>query len=352
MSQPRRRSPGLFWRMAVSYLAVSVVATLLTYFASRYEGPFGFLRDSAWVRFFSHIADNQTNSALLLVAVVSGIGVFTGAVISTNLRRRLKRMGDAAEAWSRGDFAASVHDGAGDELGQLARDLDHMAEQLQSLLESRQELAVVEERNRLARELHDSVKQQVFAGALLVRAARKQMQRDPDLAASHLAEAETLAERTQAALTELIRALRPASLADKGLVPVLCKHVDEWSRQSGIAAEVLAQGERTTPLEAEEALYRVAQEALANVAKHSGAQHAQVRLAWEHRAVRMTVYDDGAGFDAASLTEQGFGLRSMRERLTALDGTLTVESAPGTTTLTAWVPLPVRAPGVTEVAHA
>jgi two-component system, NarL family, sensor histidine kinase LiaS len=272
-------------------------------------------------------------------------------VISANLRERLKRIARAAEAWSHGDFSANVRDAASDELGQLARDLNHMAEQLQTLLESRQELAVVEERNRLARELHDSVKQQVFAGALLVHAARKQLASDPDRAATYLGEAKTLAERTQGALIELIRALRPASLADKGLVQVLGEHADAWSRQTGIAAEVLAQGERATPLDVEEALYRVAQEALANVARHSGARHARVRLAWEDSALRLAVHDDGAGFDPASVAGNGVGLSSMRERVEALAGTLALESAPGATTVTACVPLQAYSVSVAEVSH-
>jgi NarL family two-component system sensor histidine kinase LiaS len=351
MSRPRRRVGGLFWRMAASYLAVSVVVTLITYFAGRYEGPFGFLRDTVWVHFFNHYFSNQANSMLLLVTVVSGIGVCTGAVISANLRGRLGRIARAADAWSGGNFSVTVRDGAGDELGQLARDLNHMAEQIQTLLDSRQELAVVEERNRLARELHDSVKQQVFAGALLVRAARKLVDRDPEHAASYLAEAEELAERTQGALIELIRALRPASLADKGLVQVLREHASEWSRQTGIEAEVLAQGERATPLAVEEALYRVAQEALANVARHSGARHAEARLAWEDGALRLEVRDDGTGFDPEGTAGSGFGLGSMRERVEALAGTLTIASVPGATTVTARVPLPVYSASTAEVAH-
>src|SRR5260370_38333546 len=99
MPRVRWRFDGLFWRMAASYVAVSVVVTVITYFASRYEGPFTFLRDSEWVHFFNHLFDNQTNSPLLLLTVISGIGAFPGAVSPANPRGPLRRLPRAAEAW-------------------------------------------------------------------------------------------------------------------------------------------------------------------------------------------------------------------------------------------------------------
>jgi signal transduction histidine kinase len=344
VNEQRRRFGGLFWRMAASYLAVSVVVTIITYFAGRYEGPFSFLRDSEWVHFFNRFFDNQTNSVLLLVTVVSGIGVFTGAVISANLRGRLRRIARAADAWSNGDFTATARDGAGDELGQLARDLNRMAEQIQTLLATRQELAVVEERNRLARDLHDTVKQHVFANALLVRAARKQMERDPQAAAEHLVEAEELAGQTQQELIALIRALRPAAIADRGLVAVLREYVDDWSRRMGIAADVRVQGERATPLDIEDTLLRVAQEALANVARHSEAREAEVRLIWGEEQVCLTILDTGRGFELARADGRGLGLASMRERAEALGGTLAITSTASGTTVEARVPTVLSTP--------
>src|SRR5262249_41220198 len=153
--------------------------------------------------------------AFLLLATV--LGTLTGVLISRNLTRRLRHITQAADAWSRGELAVVVSDPERDEVGQLARDLNRMAAQIQALLVTRNELAVVEERNRLARELHDSVKQQVFAAALLMRAARTLVGRDPATAAQHLAEAEALAGQAQEELVALIRALRPAALADQGL---------------------------------------------------------------------------------------------------------------------------------------
>jgi NarL family two-component system sensor histidine kinase LiaS len=214
-----------------------------------------------------------------------------------------------------------------------------MAEQIQTLLASRQALAVVEERNRLARDLHDTVKQHVFANALLVRAARKQLDRDPDAARARLEEAEQLAEQTQQELINLIGALRPAALADKGLMGMLRAYVEEWSQRTGITVDLRAQGERLTPLDTEEAYYRVAQEALTNVARHSGASHVEIQLAWTEKTLEMIIRDDGQGFVVEESAGKGLGLASMRERVEALGGALTISSGASGTSLEARTPL-------------
>src|SRR5262249_9714563 len=152
----------------------------------------------------------------------------------------------AAEAWSHGEFAVEVHDPTHDEIGQLGQDLNGMASQLHTLLATREQLAAIEERNRLARDLHDSVKQNGFATALLVGAAPRHLPLDALPAQSSLAEAEALAEQTRQELTTLIRELRPASLDDKGLAVVLSDYAADWSRRMGITASMHVQGERIT----------------------------------------------------------------------------------------------------------
>jgi NarL family two-component system sensor histidine kinase LiaS len=103
----------------------------------------------------------------------------------------------------------------------------------------------------------------------------------------------------------------------------------------GIAVSMQAQGERVIALDIEEALFRVAQEALANVARHSGATHVTIRLAWDGAQVRLTVADDGAGFDVAHASGRGVGLASMRERVAAHNGSLQIASTAGATTVEA-----------------
>jgi signal transduction histidine kinase len=109
----------------------------------------------------------------------------------------------------------------------------------------------------------------------------------------------------------------------------LREYVADWARHSGINADISYQGERELPLVLEQALFRVAQEALANVARHSGATHADVRVVWSSEGVLLRVADDGNGFNPENQTRRGVGLKSMHERLDTLGGTLTVSSAPG-----------------------
>ena len=236
--------------------------------------------------------------------------------------------------------------------GLTARDLNRMARRVQTLLTTRQELAVLEERNRLARELHDTVKQHVFASALLVRAARKQVDRDPETAKRHLEEAEELAGEMQQELITLIRALRPAALSDQGLVSVVTEYAGEWTERTGIKVDLRVQGERTTSVEVEETLYRVVQEALANVARHSGSATAEIRLAWQENQVYLSVSDQGGGFDALSSgAGKGLGLVSMRERVEAIGGSMSIFSSPGDTRIEACVPLNPGEPSPTSAGY-
>ena len=273
----------------------------------------------------------------LLLAML--LGTVTGILISRNLVRRLNRIARAASAWSRGEFQVVVQDRSRDELGQLVSDLNSMAEQLKSLLSAHQALAVVEERNRLARELHDSVKQHMFTSALLVRAARKLFPRDPEGAQQHLIQAEQLAEQVQQELSAAIQALRPAVLEDLGLAMVLQDDAHNWSRHAGIAVDVRVHGVRTTPLQIEEALFRVSQQSLANVARHSRASEVKIQLTLNEEEVSLSICDNGQGFDAARTVGTGLGLTSMRERVEALHGQLSISSSEEGTTVEAHVPL-------------
>jgi signal transduction histidine kinase len=339
MNETRLRYGGLFLRLSASYFAITLATAIMVNYVARFSGPFGDFRDNPIVQWFDRVGSNEFNSSVLFVCLALVVGTLTGVVISFNLTRRLSRITRAAEAWSQGDFTAVARDSAGDELGQLARDLNWMAERLQTLLATQQELAVVEERNRLARELHDTVKQHVFASALLVRAARKQVDRDPETAKRHLEEAEELAGEMQQELITLIQALRPAAIEDRGLVTVVTEYAGEWTERTGIKVDLRIQGERATKVEVEETLYRVVQEALANVARHSGSTTAQIRLAWQENQVCLSVWDEGRGFDPLSGVGKGLGLVSMRERVEALGGSMSISSSPGGTRLEACVPI-------------
>jgi len=279
----------------------------------------------------------------LLVSVVpfsviaSVVGAVFGLLTARGLTRRLRRLTTAARAWSRGEFHVTARDPTGDELGALAGDLNSMAAQLQQLVATRQELAIVDERQRLARDLHDSVKQQLFVLTLLVTSARDTVGADSQ-AGPALAEASQIAGQMSQELTALIRALRPISLESKGLVAALRELAANWGRTTGIEAKVSVPDHLPTTAEVEVALFRVAQEAFANVGRHSGATTVSLVVLVEPETIRMQITDNGRGFDLARASGAGVGLNSMRERMAALGGALLTISSPSGTCIVATVP--------------
>jgi NarL family two-component system sensor histidine kinase LiaS len=268
--------------------------------------------------------------SLILFTLATGVvGTVFGYFTARGLTGRLRSVSRAASSWSQGDFSVFIQDRSGDEIGQLARQFNRMAEQLQNLLKTKQELATMEERNRLARDLHDSVKQQVFATVMQVGAARAMVNEDSQAVVEHLNEAEHLARQAQDELAIIIRELRPVSLQEKGLPQALKEHFDSWSRINEITAEIRSRGEYSPPLEIEQTLFRITQEALSNIAKHSEATHVEAQLVVEHDEISLEISDNGKGFDVSSAEGNGMGLRSMRERMEALGGSLRLESTFG-----------------------
>lgn len=263
----------------------------------------------------------------LLVTVLTGlIGTLFGYLIARSLTRRLKRLTAAADRWSRGDFSALAVDRSQDELGQMTQQFNRMAGQLQHLIETRQQLATLEERNRLARDLHDSIKQQVFAISMQLASTRILLTRDVAAAGERLQKTERLVQQAQQELTSLIRELRPAALEGKGLVTALRELLPQWAQQTEIVANLRVEGVQTLPQVVEETLFRVVQEALSNIARHSKAQLVQVTLSMSDETVELVIQDNGQGFDPAHPAHRGVGLHSMQERMKALGGDLELES--------------------------
>ena len=150
---------------------------------------------------------------VIIVTITAAIaGLVFGYLTARGITRRLQGLAVAADEWGRGNFSAHANDASEDELGQVARQLNRMAEQLQNLLSARQKLATLEERNRLARDLHDSVKQQIFAVSMQIGATKVLLKRDASAAEARLNETEKLVHQAQQELTSLIRELRPVAL--------------------------------------------------------------------------------------------------------------------------------------------
>jgi signal transduction histidine kinase len=200
------------------------------------------------------------------------------------------------------------------------------------LYQRAQEAAVLEERSRLARDLHDSISQQLFSMTLTAQAARVQLEKNPARTASQL---ERLQETAGAALAEmraLIYQLRPPGLSEQGLVAALQQHVAAVGRREGLTMSLEVSGEERHARGAEQQIYRIVQEALNNVAKHAGACRVTITLDLQPDQIALRVVDDGAGFDPGTLdplSGRHLGLTGMRERAAELGGHMELRSRPG-----------------------
>jgi signal transduction histidine kinase len=201
------------------------------------------------------------------------------------------------------------------------------------LYERSRELTLIGERARIAHELHDAVSQKLFSLRLTAQAASALISRDPGRARAELAEVSRLAAEAADELRSVVVELRPAALEEDGLVPTLASQAEVLDRAH--AAEVVFTADqriRPLPPSQEEALLRVAQEALHNALRHSGAARVDLELRGlrPHGAL-LRVTDDGAGFDPDAVRRAGrhLGLVSMRDRAAAIGGELRVQSGPG-----------------------
>ncbi|HYZ93262.1 MAG TPA: GAF domain-containing sensor histidine kinase [Actinomycetota bacterium] len=199
------------------------------------------------------------------------------------------------------------------------------------LHEQNRELSIVEERNRLARDLHDSVTQTLFSLSLTAEAAAELVDRDPDGAREQTRKVAELARDALGELRTLVFELRPAELEADGLVATLRKHVEVIRRASGLDVSLEVAGSDEIDSDVEREAYRIVQEALNNAVRHSGAQTVVVAIDAKPTSLRATITDDGKGFDPKALPVRAkhLGLTSMEERARKVGGAVRIDSEPG-----------------------
>jgi signal transduction histidine kinase len=197
------------------------------------------------------------------------------------------------------------------------------------LHERSRELSIVEERNRLARELHDAVTQKLFGVVLAAESGAALLERDIGEAGAQLALVRELAREAMEELRSVIVHLRPAALEAEGLAVALGKHVDVLRRAHRREIVLEVDGETLIPAAIEADVFRIAQEALHNALRHAQAARIAVRLRCDAGGLRLSVSDDGVGFDPAAVRARHLGLTTMAERARAAGGTLDIDSAPG-----------------------
>ncbi|GII03390.1 HAMP domain-containing sensor histidine kinase [Planobispora takensis] len=277
-------------------------------------------------------------AAVLVLGVP--VGLLFGLLGTRRLIGRMRRLAVVAGTVAGGDFRHRVPVTRRDEVGRLEESFNAMTGRLEEALAAQRAAAQGEarqaERARIARELHDSISQDLFSLSLLAAGMRR-------AAPEHLRREAEAMERTSArAMREmqaLLLELRPVALEDAGLVPAVEELCRAYETRLGIRVETVLEEVTLAPA-TEHAVLRLIQEALGNAVKHGDPGLLRVRLARSGPAVRVEISDDGAGFDPETVNgRHGMGLRLMRERVCELGGAFELRSAPGRgTTVTVVVP--------------
>jgi signal transduction histidine kinase len=197
------------------------------------------------------------------------------------------------------------------------------------LYEHAQALAALQERQRLAQNLHDAVNQSLFSAGLIADVLPRLWERDQDLARKSLIDLRRLTRAAQAEMRALLAELRPSALTDTDLGDLMHQLGNALSGRINIPVTVSVAREVMLPAEVQVAFYRVCQEALNNVARHSKASRAEIELKHEGNAVELRIRDDGKGFDTDQVLSGHFGLSMMHERAEAVGARLSITSQPG-----------------------
>ena len=208
-------------------------------------------------------------------------------------------------------------------------------QQLQSYTVQAEELAVLQERNRMARNLHDSVTQTIFSMRLTAEAANMLLVQNPSRVGAELDKLQSLAKSALAEMRSLIMELRPTAVTELGFVPALRHHLIAMERQYGLMVDLQVTGEPHLTETESQRLFRISQEALNNVVKHAQTDKAWLTVCFDGQQIDLTVKDQGQGFDPEALntTDDHVGLAVLQERVDAMGGLLTIDSQPGQGTL-------------------
>ncbi|GAA3199962.1 ATP-binding protein [Dactylosporangium siamense] len=279
---------------------------------------------------------------IVVLALLLPVGVLFGLLSTGRLIRRIRRLSQGTAAMAGGDLRARVPVSGGDEVGGLERAFNSMAESLDEAVAEQRVAAGTEarhaERNRIARELHDSISQDLFSVGLVATGMRKALPAGTELFEQAASMERSLA-RTMREMRALLLQLRPVALEDLGLAAALEELCRVYQARLGIAVEVHVEPAELEP-QVEHAVLRVVQEAIGNAIRHGDPAVIELRMAKTAAGIEVTVRDDGRGFDPSSATgRHGMGLDLMRERMQEVGGTADIVSAPAEgTTVTVSLP--------------
>lgn len=278
-------------------------------------------------------------SLLALLLVTVPLSLLFGFFTTRHIVHRLRDLGVALTSIARGDYGRRVAVTRDDEIGYLEQQFNLMTQQLATSITNEKRLSEqnvrLAERTRISRDLHDSVKQYIFAVSMQIGAALSHLENRPEKTRQHLQNADELVYEAQQELTKMISELRPvvqvplqeqATLKESGSADTLYAYAINWSCQNQLPVNISISAEVVFAPALQMELLRVAQEALSNIMRHSYATQVSFALTGEQGQVVLTIRDNGCGFDSSSSMHAGVGLHSMRERMEELGGSCEVVS--------------------------
>ncbi|WP_391574799.1 histidine kinase [Cohnella sp.] len=328
-----RKVTNMVWRhMGEAVLHSLGVGALVVYLLIRYgvDGSFQSL-------------NKAISFSLTAIGVLTVAGAAFGFWRSYPIRSRLEMLRESMVTLEKGTPSLPLPDlgkdeigRLGDQLGKLGRKWEDQVTSLQRLSTNNAELAaqarmsaVVEERQRLARELHDAVSQQLFAISMTATAVGRTMDHDFERARRQVELIEEMASAAQSEMRALLLHLRPVHLEGKRLAQAIPELVEEMKAK--VTVDIAIDIEQDLPLNkgVENHLFRIVQEALSNTLRHAKATKMDIVLQRRGEAVRLGIRDNGVGFDPQVKKHASYGMTSMEERVNELGGALNIASAPG-----------------------
>ncbi|WP_349408266.1 HAMP domain-containing sensor histidine kinase [Pseudalkalibacillus sp. SCS-8] len=271
------------------------------------------------------------------------IGLYFSFLKGQQLIDRLNGIYVAITKLSRGNYDYRIQDNGSDEVGTICHELNELTKKVEEQVRSLQKLvndkaelvekahtaATIEERQRLARDLHDAVSQQLFALNMMSSAAMKLFNTHPERAKQQLEQVVDMANKAQGEMRALLLHLRPVQLSGENLYTGIKGLVEELKLKSGIEIESDIQSIPELPKGIEDHLFRMIQEGLANALRHSQASRLTIRLDHTGQHIRVHLRDNGVGFVSNEPKKTSYGLKTMQERCNEIGGTLSITSAQG-----------------------
>ncbi|MDF2959992.1 MAG: two-component system sensor histidine kinase [Paenibacillus sp.] len=334
MERHDKRLTNMIWRSMGESMGLSLVLFgVIVYF----------LHSNGYIKEFASWQEGVKLS-LTLIVIVAIMGGTYGLWYSSKMKRRLEQLREAMLSLEKGNLSRTVPPLGEDEIGRLGEQLNGITKKWEEQVTSLQRLssnnaqlaqkakysAIVEERQRLARELHDAVSQQLFAISMTATAVGRTLDKDFDKAQRQIHLIEEMASVAQSEMRALLLHLRPVHLEGKRLSEGLVELLQELMAKVPMEITWELAEDIQLPKGIEDHLFRIVQEAMSNALRHSKATRLEVRLIQPSAdAIRLLIRDDGVGFDLDEKKHASYGIVTMKERVNEIGGSLNLITAPG-----------------------